>query len=985
MDRRDELARQAEEAEGNLYKFIQLFWPVVEPAKPFLHGWPIGAIAEHLEAVSSGDIKRLLINVPPGHLKEIHVDEPVLTTRGRIKLGDVVIGDMVLTHKGRFRRVLDVADKGARPTLLITTNADRRIRAEINHPFLTPEGWIKAKDLSIGQALAAVVPQEDLPQENVTVEEARLLGYIIGDGSVTNSPGFVNADEEILCDFERCCLSVGAIPTRRRMSPSAVKKNAKFTTIGIKKLLPWLEKWNLRGKNSYTKRIPPGILMSSKEIIANFLGAYWSCDGTIRVRHHGRRGDIFIASLTSVSEGLARDCQHAMLRLGISTRIRKGTIKFKSKRQGDIYTFWNVVSTSHEEVAKFTRLKGLCSRKFMPAQSLLKQSFEQGSLIEDKIISIEDAGFGECRCLNVDEDHSFTANDIAVKNSLSTNVFFPAFEWTKRPHLRYLAMSYSQSLTLRDNIRFRQVIKSPIYQQFWGHVFQPSEDQFNIIKVMNNKTGFKLASSVGGVGTGERGNRLVVDDANNVKEAESETILESTNQWFKEVLPTRLVDMQNDAIIVIQQRTSELDVSGTILDSPHDMGYTHLFVPLEYEVGRQCVTVLKWDKNGEPEKIWQDPRGCDDNGISLTEPGISGLEGEERAQHMAERAAELESREGEIAFPELLPRETVDQLKADLGPFGVAGQLQQIPVKRGGAILRSEWWQPWPPPGYIPREEGKIPLPDMELVVASLDSAYENKKENDFSALTIWGLWRGSGGPASHTMLIPDRNWVSRKRSQVFRPMTPDASRTEDKDGHIVVITPEDEHPKLMLMYAWQKRLDLHGPPEMRPSNVTDREWNGPQWRAERQKHWGLVEWVVDTCRRYKVDTLLIEAKASGISVCQELQKLYANERFSVVRVRPQKDKVARAHSIVPVFSNGIIYAPMDPQTGAPMTTWASQVISQAASFPRGKKDLVDSAVQAIFYLRKMGLIVRTDEHEFSFREQLKLPGRSGSGALYPV
>lgn len=44
---------------------------MIEPGQPYVHGWHIEAISEHLEAVSSGQITRLLINVPPGTMKSL--------------------------------------------------------------------------------------------------------------------------------------------------------------------------------------------------------------------------------------------------------------------------------------------------------------------------------------------------------------------------------------------------------------------------------------------------------------------------------------------------------------------------------------------------------------------------------------------------------------------------------------------------------------------------------------------------------------------------------------------------------------------------------------------------------------------------------------------------------------------------------------------------------------------------------------------------
>ena len=53
--------------------FIVKAWPTVEPARMFLPSWHVDAIADHLQAVSEGKIRNLLINVPPGHAKSLIV------------------------------------------------------------------------------------------------------------------------------------------------------------------------------------------------------------------------------------------------------------------------------------------------------------------------------------------------------------------------------------------------------------------------------------------------------------------------------------------------------------------------------------------------------------------------------------------------------------------------------------------------------------------------------------------------------------------------------------------------------------------------------------------------------------------------------------------------------------------------------------------------------------------------------------------------
>lgn len=62
------------EFERELYKrsfseFVKAAWHVLEPGQPYVHNWHMDAICQHLEAISTGEIKRLLINVPPGTSK----------------------------------------------------------------------------------------------------------------------------------------------------------------------------------------------------------------------------------------------------------------------------------------------------------------------------------------------------------------------------------------------------------------------------------------------------------------------------------------------------------------------------------------------------------------------------------------------------------------------------------------------------------------------------------------------------------------------------------------------------------------------------------------------------------------------------------------------------------------------------------------------------------------------------------------------------
>lgn len=67
----DWLALEREHCRRRLGNFIRRAWPVLEPGQPYVHGWHMDAISEHLEAITTGQIKRLLINIPPGTMKSM--------------------------------------------------------------------------------------------------------------------------------------------------------------------------------------------------------------------------------------------------------------------------------------------------------------------------------------------------------------------------------------------------------------------------------------------------------------------------------------------------------------------------------------------------------------------------------------------------------------------------------------------------------------------------------------------------------------------------------------------------------------------------------------------------------------------------------------------------------------------------------------------------------------------------------------------------
>ena len=126
--------------------------------------------------------------------------------------------------------------------------------------------------------------------------------------------------------------------------------------------------------------------------------------------------------------------------------------------------------------------------------------------------------------------------------SISVAVAWPAWTWVQKPgplqgpQSRFLFASYAHSLSIRDSVRCRRLIESPLYQMAWRKRFRLTSDQNTKVRFENDAGGHRLATSVDGALTGEGGDIIVVDDPHNVREAESEAVREASLAWWNEAL-----------------------------------------------------------------------------------------------------------------------------------------------------------------------------------------------------------------------------------------------------------------------------------------------------------------------------------------------------------------------------------------------------------------------------------------------------------------
>ena len=145
----------------------------------------------------------------------------------------------------------------------------------------------------------------------------------------------------------------------------------------------------------------------------------------------------------------------------------------------------------------------------------------------------------------------------------------------------------------------------------------------------------------------------------------------------------------------------------------------------------------------------------------------------------------------------------------------------------------------------------------------------------------------------------------------------------------------EDQGAQLMLLDAVKGRYEF---PELRRKAL------------EQYKYW-------------EPETVLVEAKASGLPLTYELRKM----DIPVVNFTPSKgnDKHARVNSVAPLFESGMIWAPEQK--------FAEEVIEECAAFPHGDHDdLVDSMTQAVMRFRQGGFVAHPEDYVEEKRELVK-------------
>lgn len=179
--------------------------------------------------------------------------------------------------------------------------------------------------------------------------------------------------------------------------------------------------------------------------------------------------------------------------------------------------------------------------------------------------------------------------------------------------------------------------------------------------------------------------------------------------------------------------------------------------------------------------------------------------------------------------------------------------------------------------------------PQLEYVLQSYDCAFTEKTSGDPTACTVWGIFTLKGVRQA------------------------------------------------LLLDAWDEHLSY---PDLRQRAITD-------YNTEYGGHMVKGSHVT---RARKPDRVLVEAKASGQSLIQDLRLA----RIPVVAYNPgASDKIARAHQAAPTLELELLWIPESQKNPGQPVSWAQPFLKQLAKFPVAEHDdYVDTMTQAIIHLK---------------------------------
>lgn len=430
----------------------------------------------------------------------------------------------------------------------------------------------------------------------------------------------------------------------------------------------------------------------------------------------------------------------------------------------------------------------------------------------------------------------------SAKSSYSTHRF-AAWYAGRFPMRSMICGTHTAQLSHRFGRKVRNTVGSRVFAEIFPGVGLASDSQAKgdwQIELNGVACGEYYAVGFDGAVAGRRCDLLLIDDPfKSIKEADSEVIRERVWDVYKTDLRSRMKG-DKGSIIIIQTRWHPDDLSGRIL-------------PEDWSGKSGWVT----SRDGEEWYVLRLAMECDDP------------ESDPMGREM-----------GETLWPNWWSPAYIALEKVIQGTRNWNALYQGVPTTEEGAILKASYWNKWPK---------SVPVPVCEYVIQTVDGAFEEDEEADYSARTTWGIF------------------------DIYQ--AENAKVVEALKGANLLPKMGGLRYHAILLEAWRGKVQFH--------------------TFKRQ--------IADGIAEYEPNRVLIEKKASGHSLLQELRR--ANLPVKAVKV--STSKVARAHAAEPAFEAGCVWA-VDK-------TWVAPLIRECAQFPNGENDdWVDCTTMAVDWLRRM-------------------------------
>ena len=649
--------------------------------------WHHDHLCDKLDKFVKGEIKRLMVFMPPRTGKKIADSVPVITDRGWIAHGDLQVGDYVYHPNGHKVKVLAVNEKSPIGMEVSFTNGEA-IKCHEEHEWTvydrscgkwrTVETSFFKERTKFGNERKLVTGDRnrctyqlpfrsalDLPEKDLLIHPY-FLGLWLGDGT--------SIEPRITCDPRDVDFTIKKV---QEVCGYSISKTWKHSETGV--LTVSFAGQDLRSKLKTLgvfddKHIPDVYLHSSIEQRKELLSGLIDSDGGV-----DDNSKVYIANTNPL---IIDGVRELALSLGFNPYIVEEQPKLSSSGVQGKQVVYRVCFQSDIDlpvalVRKQIKRKDYCKRRIGVAS----------------VRYLEESETELGQCIQVDSSDGLYLvgkSLIPTHNSELVSRRLPPYIFGHNPDASIIACSYSADLSSRMNRDVQRVISSPEYKRvfpettLWEKNIRTVADgsylrNSEIFEVVNRKGVYRCAGVGGGI-TGMGGNFLIIDDViKNSEEAESPIYREKIWEWYTTTFYTRA---EKDAgILITLTRWHDDDLAGRLLKLA------------EKDPNADQWDVISFPMVKETHKDPQDPREI-----------------------------------GEPLWPNKFSPEKVVKIKATLGSRNFQALHQQSPTSEKGNLVKREWWKFY-----------KALPQNFDLMTTTWDCTFKDDKTSDFVVGQAWG------------------------------------------------------------------------------------------------------------------------------------------------------------------------------------------------------------------------------------------------------